>query len=111
LASLLADPEASADMAGADVASEPQPNPRDLPTPSEPVSPLRKLPKAVCNFDSAGSAGTPSSSSGGPSSSPADDMSRPQVPPLELVSLLPPPTGAIHPSSVASFLFRPPRVA
>ena len=110
-ASLLGEREASADMAAAGAGSEPQPDAQELPTPWELVSLLRKLPQAACNFDPAGSTGTSSSSSNGPSSSPADDVSRPQVPPLGLVSLLPPPTGAIHPSSVASFLFRPPRVA
>jgi hypothetical protein len=111
LVSLLAEPEASADVAGVGAASKPQPDAQDLPTPSELVSLLWKLTQVARNFDPAGSAGTSFSSSNGPSSSPADDVSRSQVPPLELVSLLPPPTSAIHPSSLGSFLFHPPRVA
>lgn len=111
LASLLDEPEASGDMAGAGAAPEPQPDAQNLHTPAELVSLLWKLPQTACDFGSAGGAGTSSSSSSGPFTSPADDVSRPQVPPLELGCLLPPPTSAIHPFSVASFLFRPPRAA
>jgi hypothetical protein len=107
----LAELETFGDMAGAAAASEPRPDAQRQYAPSEPVPLVRKLPLAAYNFGLAGSAGTSSSSSSGsgPSTSPARGVSRPQGPPLELVSLLPPPTGAVHHFSIASFLFRPPR--
>jgi hypothetical protein len=98
-----------------DSAATTQPRPDDdvLRVPTGPVSPARKLPHAACNFGHNSGAGSSSSSApnSGPSSPPAGDLSRPQVPPLELSSLLPPQTGDAQPFSVASFLFRPPRAA
>jgi hypothetical protein len=112
-ASLLAESETFDDMAGAGAASGPQPDAQDRHAPLEDLSALRKLLSAACTFGPESGAGASSSSSSGsgPSTSPAGDVSRSQAPPLELVSLLPHPTSTIHPCSVASFLFRPPRVA
>jgi hypothetical protein len=79
--------------------------------PATPFAPFGKLPDDVCTFGHGSGAGSSSSSGSGnaPSSPPLGDLTRPQVPPLELCSLLPPPTGDASPFSVASFLFRPPR--
>jgi hypothetical protein len=88
-----------ATVGAAGVSTVVEPEAQDLPTPSVLLSLLRKLPQATCDFALTGSAGTSSCSS-------SDD-----VPPLELVGLLRPATGPIHPSSRVSFVFRPPRAA
>jgi hypothetical protein len=81
--------------------------------PATPLAPFGKLPQTACNFGHAGGSGTSSGSSSGkaPSSPPLGELLRPEMPPLELASLLPPEKGDTHPFSVASFLFRPPRAA
>lgn len=92
--------------------SQPRPDADDSRVPSDPGFPTRKLPQVAWDFGHNNGAGTSSSSgpSSGPSASAAGDLPRPQVPPLELSSLLPPQKGDAHPFSVASFLFRPPRI-
>ena len=111
--SLLTEHEASAGMGGAAAASLPRPDTDDTPAPKESVPPFPKLTQVAHNFGQGSGAGSSSSSSSstGPSTAPAGDLPRPQVPPLELASLLPPEKGDAHPFSVASFLFRPPRAA
>ena len=111
-ASLLAKHETSTSTTGAGDAACPRPYSDDPHAPALPSSPFLKLPPAACNFGNSG-AGSPSSSApgSGPSSPPAGDLPRPQVPPLQPISFLPPQSGDAHPFSVASFLFRPPRAA
>jgi len=64
-----------------------------------------------CGFGHGSGSGSSTScgSSNGPPTSPAGDMSRPQVPPPALASLFSTEKGDTPPFSVASFLFRPPR--
>jgi hypothetical protein len=70
----------------------------------------KKLPFAW-HFGHGGNTGSTSSSPSGsaPSSQSAGGTSRPEVPSLAVVALLPPQTGDAYPLSVVSFLFRPPR--
>ncbi len=107
---LLAELPATSGAAGD--TTTPRPDADDPHAPAQPSSPFLKLQPAACNFGHSG-AGSPSSSApgGGSSSPPAGDLVRPQVPPLQQTSLLPPQTGDAQPFSVASFLFRPPRAA
>ena len=80
--------------------------------PHLPLPWANKLPFAYHFGHGGNSGGTTSSPSGSaPSSQPAGGTSRPEVPPLAVIALLPPQTGDSHPFSVASFLFRPPRAA
>ena len=86
---------------------------RDSERPPHAPLPWGKPLPLAWHFGHGGNSGSTSSSPSGsaPSSQPAGGTSRPEVPPLELASLLPPPKGETHPFSVASFLFRPPRAA
>lgn len=74
---------------------------------------LAKLLHTAWHFSDSGGAGgmAGSSSITGPSSQPVGDVPNADVPPLMVVSLLPPQSGDAQPFSVASFLFRPPRPA
>lgn len=105
--------EASSGMGDSTTATQPHRDADGSKAPSGPVSPLTKLLHPACNFGHSTGAGSSSTSAPGtgPSTSPAGDLPRQQVPPLELSSLLPPQTGDAHPFSVVSFLFRPPRAA
>lgn len=110
----LAESEASATMAGdSSTSSQPTSGEQSQQVPLEPPSPSRRLLHLVCDFGHGSGAGNSSSSgpSNGPSGSPVSDLQRPQLPQLELSSLLPPQKESAHPFSVASFLFRPPRAA
>lgn len=112
-ASPLGEFDSSISMGGSAASSPSRPD-TDIPqVPFGPVAPARKLPPVAWNFGHHSGTGTSSNSGSGngPSPSTAGDLPRPQVPPLELSSLLPPQTGEEHPFSVASFLFRPPRAA
>lgn len=85
----------------------------DSDDPLAPVFLLQHLLNNVCNYGLDNGCGTTSgpSSGNGPSAPLAGDLQRPSVPPLVLISLLPPQTGDAHPFSIGSFLFRPPRAA
>jgi hypothetical protein len=108
-----ADFEVSASTLGSAAASESRPDTDNPQAPSEPVPPAGKLPYMAHNFGQGSGAGNSSSSAPGNgfSTSAAGDVSRPQIPPLELSSLLPPQKGDSHSFSVNSFLFRPPRIS
>lgn len=107
----LAELGASTGVCDTSEASPLHPDGEDLPLPMEPASPSRKLPHGAFTFAYGGSSSSSSSSapSGGPSGSVAGFSSCPQIPPLELSSLLPPHKGDAHPFSLADSLFRPPR--
>ena len=110
---LPAERDAGTSMASSSGSTCELPDANDPHAPANPRSPFATLPNPLCNFGPGSGAGSSSSfgSGNGPSNSPAGVVLRPQVPPLELASLLPPETGDVHPFSVASFLFRPPRAA
>lgn len=108
-ASPFAERDASAAVADTDALRRSDAETPHAPTP--PLAPFGKLPDDACTFGHGSGAGSSSTAGSGPSPSntPLGDLTRPQVPPVELASLLPPPTGDASPFSVASFLFRPPR--
>lgn len=107
----LGESETSTGTSDSSEATQRLPEDNDPKLPMGPVVPSRKLPYTGYTFTyGSGSSSSSSSASTNLSSSSAAGFSpRPQIPPLELSSLLPPETGAAHPFSVASFLFRPPR--
>jgi hypothetical protein len=109
----LSDLDASARMSGSSTASQSRPDTDCSDAPSHPVPPSRKLPYSPNNFAHGTGAGSSSGSNSGngPTTSLVSDLPRPQVPPLELASLLPPQAGDAQPFSMSSFLFRPPRIS
>ncbi len=121
----LADPDAAnellspmellpqADMARAGENGQSQPETDDTHAPSRLFSLLQKILFAAYNIVQGGMSGSSSQtdSDDDPSGSPTDYLPRPQLPPPELTGLLPPQTGAVHPFTLASFVFRPPRAA
>jgi hypothetical protein len=103
--------ERAGGMAGSSKpADSPYPNELDRESP-ERDSPLAKRFHTAWHFGSPSGAGdsTGSSSVNGPSSQSVGNVSRLEFPQIEIVGLLPPQKGVVHPFSVASFLFRPPR--
>lgn len=89
------------------------PQPDDDPSNPAPPTPLSlQVHPAVCNFGNSSTGSSSHSAPGaGSSSLPAGDLPRPQLPPLQPTSFLPPQTGDAHSFCVTSFLFRPPRAA
>lgn len=105
--------DAGTSMAYAGDSTWQRPDASDSRNPANPSCPFATPLHPVYNFGLGSDAGSSSSSGSGngPSTPPAGLVSRLQVPTLELASLLPPETGDAHSFSVASFLFRPPRVS
>lgn len=107
----LVEKSSPAGIRGAFEMSQTSPSRDAQPIPSEPDSPSRKLPFGDYNCGhshGAGSTSRPSSNSG-TGHPPAGDVSRLDLPPLQLTALFRPQTVAVHPNFAASSLFHPPR--
>jgi hypothetical protein len=110
-ASPLCGSETFAATDSAATATFPRLDPHNSPVPWEPGWPSRELPHAANHLGHSSTSGSSSSSSSskGPSGSQDVEFPRPQMPPLQATSFLPPQTADTHLFSAVSSLFHPPR--